>query len=322
MKKTALRAGLVALLFVAGCAAEKTPSLPVFIETVAVDRKPHSMIQDILKEKILVSCFGSESIVAVFLKNKTVDKKYTVRKGPAGMIRDARNQFIYCLHAHENAIVILGGNPLRVKRKLGTGAMSLSGGAMRPGWNELWICDGLSAVSVLQTPYIKLKKKIQLGRYPQHIAFSRDGRRAYITLKGENAVAVVDTKKREKIMDIPVGIYPKDIIISGNTACVSNFGSQDISMIDIEKNKEVARIKVRKNPNSLSIHKNTLWVSCERSYRLMAIDINQAKIIGTVKVGFYPGAVKALKDGSLVVAAPKKNRIAFVTLQDGIPAKD
>jgi len=28
------------------------------------------------------------------------------------------------------------------------------------------------------------------------------------------------------------------------------------------------------------------------------------------------------QDGFLVVAAPKKNRIAFVTLQDGIPAKE
>jgi len=303
---------LIAFLFVSGCTADKIPVLPVTIQYIGVDHYPHSLARSLSRDRMLVSCFASESVMEFSLSDKCIKKRLVVRKGPAHLIRDPRHQRIYCLHTQENALAVLGGTPLRIRRKLGTGSITLAGGAIRPGRNELWICDGVSAISVLVTPTIQLKKKIQLGRYPQHIVFSPEGNTAFVTLKGENAVAVVNARTGKKITTIPVGIYPRDIILVGNIACVSNYGSHDISLVDVSKRKERARIRVYKQPNHLTAHKNTLWVSCERSYRLVAIDIAHGQVIGTIRTGFYPGAVEALSDGSLVVAAPRKHKVTLI----------
>jgi hypothetical protein len=87
-------------------------------------------------------------------------------------------------------------------------------------------------------------------------------------------------------------------------------------LLDIGKREERARIPVRKKPNRMAAHKNTLWVSCEKSYRVVAINVAKDKVIGTIKTGFYPGAIMALKDGSLVVAAPQKHKVAIIKPQN------
>ncbi|MCK5241630.1 hypothetical protein KAR34_04190 [bacterium] len=303
------------LVLLAGCATDRTPTLPVEIQTIDVGRQPHSLSRSFVSDHVLVSCFGSGKIMDISLSGQRVSKTYTVGKGPTQLVREPKNQRIYVLHTLESALSILAGKPLRVKRTLRTGSMNLAGAAIRPGTNQLWVCDGVSGVNILVTPRIQLKKKIQLGRYPQNTVFTADGKLALITLKGENTVVMVDAGTGEKVTTIPVGIYPRDIILVGNTACVSNFGSHDVSLLDVGKREERARIPVHKKPNRLAAHKNTLWVSCEKSYRIVAIDVAKAKVIGTVKTGFYPGAIQALKDGSLIVAAPQKHKVAIIRPQ-------
>ncbi len=303
---------MILLLGAAGCAQDKSPILPVDIHTISVDKRPQGFARGLDAGNLLVSCFGSRTVCEINLEDRCVSQRLEVRKGPNRLIRDINRRGILCLHTGENVLVVLGGKPVRVRRSMGTGRITLAGGALRPNQGELWICDGVSSLYILLAGNLRLKDKIQLGRYPQQLAFNRGGSRAYVTLKGENAVAVVNTAKKEEIARIPVGIYPRDIVLVGNTACISNYGSHDISLVDTAKLEERARIRVRRKPNSLSARGNTLWVSCEDSYRVVAIDVAKAKIIGTIKTGFYPGAIKALSDGSLAVANPRKNKVALI----------
>ncbi len=310
-----ISAALILLLGVAGCAQDKSPVLPVDTHVISVDKYPRGFVSSLSAGNLLVSCFGNRSVCEINLEDHSVSQRLEVRKGPNRLIRDLNRRRIYCLHTGENTLTILDGNPVRARRSLGTGRITLAGGALRPNQNELWICDGVSALYVLLAGNLRLKDKIQLGRYPQQVAFNRSGSRAYVTLKGENAIAVVNAAKKEEIARIPIGIYPREIVLVGNTACVSNYGSHDISLVDTAKLEERARIRVRRKPNSLSARGNTLWVSCEDSYRVVAIDVAKAKIIGTIKTGFCPGTIKALADGSLAVANPRKNKVVLMQPQ-------
>ncbi|MBN1596413.1 YncE family protein [candidate division FCPU426 bacterium] len=308
--------GPAILFLAAGCALDQTPVIPVDIKDMSVGQAPLRLERGLLPAQFLVSCFNNDSVASFSFSDSTLNIKIPVRQGPADLIVDPRQQLVYCLHTKENVLSLLGGKPLRVRQSLATGSIpSLAGGAMRPEHNELWICDGVSAVHVLATPTIQLKKRIQIGRYPQQIAFSKDGNTALVTLKGENTVCVIDAQDGKVQDNIRVGIYPRGILVVGNTACVSNFGSHDVSIIDLTRRLERARIRVRKNPGALAEHRKTLWVSCEKSYRLAAIDIVQAKLIGTIKTGFYPGDILTLKDGSLLVTNPQKGKVALLTPQ-------
>ena len=307
-----ISAALILVLGAAGCAQDKSPVLPVDIHTISVDKRPQGFARSLDAGNLLVSCYGSRTVCEINLEDRCVSQRLEVRKGPNRLIPDINRRGIYCLHTGENVLAILGGNPVRVRRIMGTGSIALAGGALRPNQGELWICDGVSSVYILLAGNMKLKDKIQLGRYTQQVAFDRGGSRAFVTMKGENAIAVVNATKKEEIARIPVGIYPRDIVLVGNTACISNYGSHDISLVDTAKLEERARIRVRRKPNSLSARGNTLWVSCEDSYRIVAIDVAKAKIIGTIKTGFYPGAIMALADGSLAVANPRRNKVALI----------
>jgi YVTN family beta-propeller protein len=147
------------------------------------------------------------------------------------------------------------------------------------------------------------------------LAFSLDGHTAWVTLKGENALAAVDAESGKELARVPVGIYPRDVVMAGTTACVSNYGSNDVSLVDTVKRAELARIPVRNEPNALTLQGKTLWVSCEDSYRLVAINVAQAQVIGTIKTGFYPGDLEALASGALAVCDPHHNQVVIFTPQ-------
>jgi len=308
---------MAAIPLFTGCARENAPQLSSTQIPVAVDRNPVSLEQGLAPDTLLVSCFDSQVICVVSTKTAQVVQRLQVLNGPHQLVLDPRSRRAYCLHLRDNALVLLSGNPVRVEQQLGMGGIALAGGTFNPATGDLWICDGLSAVYVLAAgSTVRMREKHQVGRYPHAVAFSPNGNTAFVTLKGENAVAVLDARTGAEKARIAVGIYPQDIVRVGSTLCVSNYSSDDVSLIDMTSLKEKARIPVRRKPHGLEARGKTLWVACEGSYRVMAIDTIQAKLIGSVKLDFYPGAIKVLPHGVLAVADPGHKQVVLVTIKD------
>ncbi len=59
---------------------------------------------------------------------------------------------------------------------------------------------------------------------PSGMAFSADGSKLYVALNGANTLAVLNTATDEVEKQIPVGNAPRQVVIDGNTAYVSNEG--------------------------------------------------------------------------------------------------
>ncbi len=301
--------------WLAGCTPDKSPILPVTLKPVAVSKGPASIVPGLQPETLLISGSEAAGVDVLDLNRAEVVQTVQVLPHPGVLIPDSKHHCVYSLHPQTSAISVLSGVPLRRERELSTGSIPLASGTVRPGHDEVWICDGQSAVQVLTAQQLKFKNKISLGRYPQGMAFTIDGKLALVTLKGENALSLVDAEAKTELVRVPVGIYPRQVVLLGNTACVSNYGSNDISLVDIFKRVEIARLPVRNKPNALALQGKTLWVACEESYRLVAINVQQAQVIGTVKLGFYPGALMALPNGSLAVGHTKNNQVVIVTPQ-------
>jgi YVTN family beta-propeller protein len=302
-------------MLAAGCASDKSPVLPVSAAALPVGKDPICLTQGLEPGTLLVACHEAGTVSVLSPAQTRVLSVLTVQPKPGFLLSDAPNRAAYCLNPQNSCISLLSGLPLRVEKTLGTGSMPLASAALRPGHNEVWICDGVSALQVLTTGRLQLKRSLPLGRYPQHVAFSLDGNTAWVTLKGENALSAVDAESGKELARVPVGIYPLDVVIAGTTACVSNFGSNDVSLVDTVGHKELARIPVRHDPNALSLQGKTLWVSCEDSYRLVAINVAQAQVIGTIKTGFYPGDIEALANGALAVCDPHHDQVVIFTPQ-------
>lgn len=304
-------AGLIAA-GLTGCTKDSGPRIPVKVEMIKITGNPHSMSFGRNQMQLFTSCFTDNSIIDIDLKEKKAAGRYPVLDGPGYLIRDGAVNRLYGLHHKKNGFAIMQMSPTKLLRTRQTGQISLAGGAVRPGYDEIWVTNGQTKVLVF-TRRFALKQNITMGRFPQHLAFTRGGKQAVVTLKGENAIGVVDGESYKEIRRINVGIYPRDIVVTGNKACVSNYGSNDISIVDLVKGKEIARIPVNKRPHALSYKKGTLWVACEKSLRLVAIDVSKEKIIGTIRTGFFPGDILARDNGTIIAAARRKKAIAIIT---------
>lgn len=80
--------------------------------------------------------------------------------------------------------------------------------------SELW-ANGSAAdfVAVYSHPELKLLTEIPVGRDPNSIAFSKDGRFAYVSNRRSNDLSVIDTEKKREIKRISLGKYPQRMAV-------------------------------------------------------------------------------------------------------------
>ncbi len=103
---------------------------------------------------------------------------------------------------------------------------------------------------------------VRVGSEPEDIAFSPDGRWAYVVNTGSNDVSVVDFwtdqeidvdgKPENGLTRIRVGDTPVAIAVTqdGTRAYVANRKSDDVSILDLQTRKELKRIDLGKGPLS------------------------------------------------------------------------
>lgn len=122
-------------------------------------------------------------------------------------------------------------------RQIHTHSTSYCGVAFRPGDRELWSseadADAHGSVHIaLLSPggIVTGEERLEFPdkAFPAGIAFSLDGRKAYVALNNRNSVAVVDVSSRKVESEIPVGLAPFSVKLSqdGETLFVSNRGGE------------------------------------------------------------------------------------------------
>jgi YVTN family beta-propeller protein len=69
-------------------------------------------------------------------------------------------------------------------------------------------------VCVFRQPELELQKTIPVGKDPNWIVFSRDGRRAFVSNRGSDSVSVIAVDELREIKQIPVGKYPQRMTVA------------------------------------------------------------------------------------------------------------
>jgi YVTN family beta-propeller protein len=105
--------------------------------------------------------------------------------------------------------------------------------AANPARDEVYVANANSdTVSVIDSRRDRLAATLRVGitgrgptgATPTGVAVSPDGRRLYVTLGGENAVAVIDVRSRKRLGLIPTAWYPTDVKVTpdGRNLIVTN----------------------------------------------------------------------------------------------------
>ncbi len=142
--------------------------------------------------------------------------------------------------------------------------------------------------------------RIPVGKAPVQVAFLPDGRRAYVSLRDENSVAIIDTAQRKKIATVPVGRNPIQVFFTpdGRYVYVANQGSEKnpdntVSVIETASNRVVATVKTGQGAHGVVISDDgsRAFIANTFASTVSVIDTATQKIINNFKAGKGSGGI-------------------------------
>ena len=284
---------------------------PVLKSTVRIGRQPQGFF--VLPTNQLLQPWGEQSVI----KGRPVDATL-----------DSSKRLLAVLNTRGIDIFdAVTGAPLGIAP---TKATSYTGIAFRPGANEIWTGETSRAGAdfLLVTPISEAGMpgagvEIPLGKHvvPCGVAFSEDGKTAWVAMSRSNTVAVFDAEARKLVKEIPVGVAPFAVAYSKqhHAVYVSNRGgrlpkgteptapssgtavltdpytgtaiSGTVNVIDLlsDSNREVA---VGRAPSGIALSKDesTLAVANGHSDSVSFID-TKSLAVTQVRIPAYPEGV-------------------------------
>ena len=319
---------VVAVTF-AGIAA--APALfPILKSGVRIGRQPEGFF--LLPTNQLLQPWGEQAVI----KGRPVDAAL-----------DSGQRLLAILNTRGIDIFdALTSTPLGTVR---TKASSYTGIAFRPGANEIWTGetarngpDFILVTPVSATGVPGPGVEIPLGKHavPSGVAFSADGKTAWVAMSRSNTVAVFDAETKKLVKEIPVGVAPFAVAYSArhHAVYVSNRGgrrakaaettapssgtevltdpitgtaiSGTVNVIDVttDSNREVA---VGRAPSGLALSKDEgiLAVANGHSDSVSLIDTNSL-IATEVKIPAYPAGVTGSQPIAVAFTADGKTLYA------------
>ena len=215
-----MRKLVFALLFSAAAAlvAQQSGVFAVLKSAAGIGRQPAGYY--LLPTNQLLSPWGEQNIL---------------RGRPVDMTFDSGKRILAVLNVR--SVNVLDGSTGTDIAEIKTGTTSYTGIAFRPGDRELWISEttrnGPDAITVTEftttgRPGKSMRITLKGHPVPAGIAFSADGKTAYVAFSRNNSLAVIDAAERTIRKEIPVGIAPYGVAVSKSRGqvYVSNRGGR------------------------------------------------------------------------------------------------
>ncbi len=163
-----------------------------------------------------------------------------------------------------------------------------------------------AASAKIAHPRKSLKPKSVTLRYktPFNLTISRDGKLAYVTCEGSDALVMVNLESRNVVAEIDVGHQPHGVCLNpeGTIAYVSNRGSDTVSVVDLTARKVAATIAVGDEPHGVmtDIAGDTLYVANAATGDVSVIDARKLTEVKRLPAGRGPWAIDRSPDGKFL----------------------
>ena len=181
---------------------------------------------------------------------------------------------------------------------------------------------------------------------PSGMALSADGSRLYVALNGNNTLATIDTRTNSLTSQIPVGNAPRQVVLRGGIAYVSDEGgrparssdvtnfsdgtrivsdpqtgapvSGTVSVVDLRRGRVTRTIPVGLEPTALLLRGNALFVANSGGDSVSIVDTRRNRVVRTLgvnpvpgqSIGSYPDSVSMPDPAHLLVSLGRDNAVA------------
>ena len=184
-----------------------------------------------------------------------------------------------------------------------------------------------------ETPVkIPLSSTAPSGAYASGLALSADGSKLYVAINGNNTLGVIDTATNALVKEIPVGNAPREVVIAGDKAFVSDQGGRKavgsdttnnsngtpivsdpstgaattgtVSVVNLSSETVGDTIDVGLSPDSETLDGSALFVTNSGSDTVSVIDTKTDGVTQTFNVEPLPGSTVGAAPNSVTMPDP------------------
>ena len=142
-------------------------------------------------------------------------------------------------------------------------------------------------------------KQIPVGKAPEGIAISPDGKELWVGHNGDGSISIIDTttltvKKTFKVGMVPIRLkYTSD----GNRVIVVDPRASELIIYDAVKAQEIKRVKIPGGPVSFAFSpdEKQVVVSLLNVGKAAVVDLESGNILGFVQIGLVPDGIAWVK---------------------------
>jgi YVTN family beta-propeller protein len=216
----------------------------------------------------------------------------------------------------------------KIVQQVGAGATTMGDGTVAAD-GPLWSADGktlwlpqtadLLRFSVAADGTVKLAASITLATetvnlttgnttapdLPSGMALSPDGSKLYVALNGVNELGVIDTATNTLIQTIKTGNAPRQVVLAGNHAFVSNEGGRRATTHDFTNNSDGTNIVASRVTGAATTGTVT------------EVNLSTGKPVKQISVGLEPTAEYLAPDGTLMVANSNDDTFSLINTKTG-----
>jgi YVTN family beta-propeller protein len=165
------------------------------------------------------------------------------------------------------------------------------------------------------------------------MALSSDGNKLYVALNGSNTLGVINTETNVVEKEIPVGNAPRQVVLDGDTAYVSNEGGHParpgettnlsdgtpivsspvtgaattgtVSVVNLDTDKQEQEIPVGLQPTALYQSGSALFVANSNDDSISLIDTATNRVVQTADTNPLPGASVGSYANAITMSDPE-----------------
>lgn len=184
----------------------------------------------------------------------------------------------------------------RVDWVMGTGQTATHMLAVTPDGKRAFTAnigsDTVTAIELNAPPGPKMIAHIAVGKQPEAIAVSPDGRELWVGQNGDGQISIIETATQQLKESIKVGEVPIRVKFTpdGKRVLVSDAQANQLIVLDAQTRKEIKRIAIEGTPVGILVQPDgrRAFVAAMQGNRVVVVDLEKLALAGTIEPGEGP----------------------------------
>jgi YVTN family beta-propeller protein len=274
------------------------------LATIPVGTGPHEVVVSADGKTAIVSIYGEQTSGSSFSIIDIASQKETKRVDilpmmrPHGLVETGGK--IYFSSEVNRAIGRFDLTAQKVDWVMGTGQSGTHMLVVTPDQKRFYTAnvgsDSVTAFEFGNVPPAQSKvTQITVGKQPEAIDISPNGKEVWVGLNAEGAIDIVDTATNKVVEKVKLGERPYRVRFTpdGKLLVATMPNTKELIVIDIATRKEIKRIKLESVPLGLIFSKDgkTAFVTATQSDFVLKLDVEKGEILSKVAVGKAPDGI-------------------------------